>query len=273
MLRRSVFADRLLEFREFAFIGDDSFSRCGAWREFFAPRIGADRFDGRVIFEIGCNDASLLAKVAARHPGTAFVGIDWKYRALHAAAERVAAAGQRNVALLHGRGQDIGRIFGDGELDEVWLFHPDPCDKPHELRNRLLSETFLLDVHRVLCPGGALAFKHDHAGYYQWLLALLGLPEPACFHVARAGGVARPKVRRAELMDPPALPPISNAVVQRLEVTIRSDDFWNDPRPRSLSRLFAGEVTPFERRAASKRYPIYYVELTKRASAPQGLSS
>ena len=108
--RRSVFADRLLEFPDFVFSDGKETAHRGRWRDFFSSRTGAS-FGGRIIFEVGCNDATLLVSVAAAHPATAFVGIDWKCRALHTAAERVAAARLRNVALLQGRGQDIRRYF------------------------------------------------------------------------------------------------------------------------------------------------------------------
>jgi tRNA (guanine-N7-)-methyltransferase len=231
--RRSVYADRLLEYREFVFSDGAEFQRRGQWRNYFRSRIGPT-FDGRVIFEIGCNDAIFLACVAAKHPTTAFIGIDWKCRALHTAAERVFAARLRNVALLHGRAQDVGRMFEDGELDGIWVFHPDPCDKPRELPNRLLAEPFLLYAHRVLHDGGAVILKTDHLGYYQSVLGL---------------------VERPVLSD-------------RFDVARTSADFWNDPAARAAAgRCFAGEVTSFESRFIRKRQPIHYLELIKRAAA------
>src|SRR4051812_29130801 len=65
--RRSVYADRLREFSDFAFGDDDVFTRRGTWREFFLGRIGPT-FDGRVIFEVGCADAAFVSRIAARHP-------------------------------------------------------------------------------------------------------------------------------------------------------------------------------------------------------------
>ena len=226
--RRSVFADRLLDFRDFTFSDGAEFLRRGAWREFFASRIGG-AFDGRVIFEIGCNDGALLGRVAARYPTTAFIGIDWKCRALHTAAERVAGAGLSNVALLHGRAQDIPRFFAGGELDEIWLFHPDPCDKPNELRNRLFAELFLLDAHRVLRDGGSLVLKTDHPDYYQAALE------------------------------------VSGAVADQFNVPVASSDFWNDEGAQraTANRCFATESTFFETRYRKKRQPIHYLELTK----------
>jgi tRNA G46 methylase TrmB len=260
--RRNAYADRLNdEFGDFAFGDDAVFARPGRWREFFHERIGRG-FADRVVFEIGCADASLLARVAAKYSATAFVGLDWKPRTIYDAAARVAASRLHNVALLRGRAQDVRQIFGDGELDEVWLFHPDPCDKPDELRNRLLSEPFLLDVHAVMRRGAsaALCLKTDHPGYYQWTLSLLGMPEPEALR-------SHPRVKSRELMRSEDVPPASAAARGRFDVAIHSPDFWNDPAAlaRTSARAFAGEITGFEDRFRSKRRPIYYVELALRA--------
>lgn len=272
--RRSAFADRLLEFGDFAFSDGAEFQRRGAWHAYFRGRIGPP-FDGRVIFEVGCNDAALLTRVAPKYPTTAFIGIDWKCRALHAGAGQVAAAGLRNVALLHGRAQDVGRVFADGELHELWVFHPDPCDKPHELRNRLVTEPFLLDVHRVLREGGAVVLKTDHPGYYQWVLGLLALPEPEAFKTARAANrplMRWPPVRAKDLMRREDIPAPSKAIAERFEVSANSADFWNDDvaRGRSADKCFAGEATCFESRFMKKRLPIYYLEMRKGTKAARG---
>ena len=232
--RRSVFADRLLEFPDFVFSDGRETAHRGRWHDFFGVRTGAS-FGGRIIFEIGCNAATLLVSVAAAHPATAFVGIDWKCRALHTAAVGVAATGVRNVALLHGRGQDVRRYFADGELDEVWVFHPDPCDKPQELPNRLIAEPFLLDVHAVLRPTAesVLIVKTDHRAYYESSLALAG-----------------------------------RDVIQRhYALSANSADFWKDDAilRHVARRAFAGHVTPYEERFRKKRKPIYYLELRRYA--------
>src|SRR3954447_17552568 len=181
--RRSVYADHLAEFPDVAFADDAVYQHRGVWRDFFRERIGPG-FTGQVVFEIGCADASFLTTVAAKHPGVGFVGLDWKCKSLFLGAERVTQRNLRNVALLGGRAQELTRLFADVELDEIWVFHPDPCDRPVELKNRLMSEPFLVNAHRVLRttgPGARLCLKTDHPGYYQWTLALLGLQEPEWF--------------------------------------------------------------------------------------------
>lgn len=266
-LPRSVYSERLSKFAEFAFGDQAAFGLRGQWRSFFAGRIGPG-FDGRVIFEVGCFDAAYLSRIAARFPNTAFVGLDWKCKALYDGAQRVTALGLRNVALLRGRAQDVLRIFAALEVDEIWVFHPDPCARDAELKNRLIAEPFLADVHQVLRGGtSTLSLKTDHPGYYQWVLGLLGLPEPQWF--GAAGDAAKslaPRVRRRDLMPAEQIPGASEAVRSRFDVTMNSADYWQDPAAlaHSAGRCFSGEVTLFETRFVAKRLPIYYLELGKK---------
>jgi tRNA G46 methylase TrmB len=268
---RSVYAARLQEFPEIAFAEQAAFQHRGHWAGFFRDRIGPE-FDGRVIFEVGCFDASFLTRIAAKHPRTGFVGLDWKCKAVYDGAKRVADLGLRNVALLRGRGQDIRRIFADGEVDEIWVFHPDPCAGKAELKNRLIAEPFLLDVHAVLRNGAStLSVKTDHPGYYQWVLAHFGLPEPKSFRKARegAGGPVKGKVRARDLMRPEELPPPSETLLRRCKVLANSSDFWNDAAARKhvLGRRFSRETTLFEQRFLKKRLPIYFFEIGKKCDA------
>ena len=228
----------------------------------FFDRIGRS-YGNRIVLEIGCFDAAYLCAIANKHPNCAFIGLDWKARSVHDGAKRIAETGLKNVALLRGRAQDLRRIFADREVDEIWLFHPDPCDRDIELKNRLISEPFLGDVHEVLRDStSTLSLKTDHPGYYQWVLSLFGLEEPVWFHSPDAKS---PRVRRRDLMTVANLPPQSAAVRRRFEVGMNSADFWNDPAAiaHTGSRYFAGETTLFERRFIKKRQPIYYFEIRK----------
>lgn len=249
---RSVYLEKLKTFSEFAFAADGAFRQRGKWHDFFRPRIGPG-FDGQIVVELGCFDAAFLCRIAAKFPTTAFVGIDWKCRAIYDGAARIAAEQLPNVALIRGRGQDVRQIFGDGEIAEAWLFHPDPCANPHELPNRLLSERFLLDINAVFRSGGVFSLKTDHPGYFQWPLGLFGLP---------AFSDALPR-RQGDLHAPEFVPRTSTRLHECFTTPITSFDFWNDVA-RFSGRRFSYEVTLFERRFLRRREPIYYFEVAKR---------
>jgi tRNA G46 methylase TrmB len=228
-LPRSAYANKLRGFPDFTFTDEGAFARCGQWRRFFQDRIGPT-FDNRIILELGCADATLLTTVAAKHPTTAFIGLDWKCKPLYDAATRIATREIQNVVLLRARAQEVRQIFADHEVDEIWVFHPEPCDTPDESKNRLFTEPFVMDAHATLRDDQSLlCLKTDHAGYAQSVIELI-------------------------------------APAQLFEITAHSSDFWNDPRARehTAARLFAVHATPVETRFRQKRRPIHYIELRPR---------
>jgi tRNA (guanine-N7-)-methyltransferase len=229
---RSNYSHRLIEYPDLIFPDEQAFKHRAHWRPFFGNRIGST-FNGQLIFEIGCNDATFLTTIAQKHPNTAFVGLDWKVKAIYDAAARVSALDLNNVALLRNRAQDITKIFGPNELNEIWIFHPDPCDREVELKNRLISEPFLLDAQGVLRDANSRIYlKTDHPDYYKWTLKVLE----------------------------------SQAIHQAFDLTVSSSNFWADEHAlkQTTHRLFAGATTTFEDRFRRKKQPIYYVELRNR---------
>jgi len=238
---RSAYAAKLLEFPDIAFADQAAFAHRGRWADFFGKRIGPD-FEHRIILEIGCFDADYLSDIAARHPHTAFVGIDWKCKAIYEGAKHLSASHFRNVVLLRARGHDLFKLFAGAELDEIWVFHPDPCEREAEQNNRLIGGRFLLDVYSVLKDRTSLlALKTDHPGYAQSVHDL--------FRPASAN----------------AIDPTRQLLQERLRIAVESPDYWHDPIAISctLDRHFAGKATLFENRFLKKHKPIHYIELRK----------
>ena len=233
--------DRLREFGDRVAVDDAAFDR--RWRETLGKR--------RLTVEVGCADATLLARVAAARPAEAFIGLDWKYADVLRAADRVRVAGLTNVGLIRGRAQDLRRLFAAGDVDELWLFHPEPVG------DRLFAEPFLVDAASVLRDeSSTLVLKTDHAGYYQAALATLGHAQPDW-------PIASPRARMRDLA--PTLPPASDAARAAFEVACASADFWRDAAAQAhvAARAFAGERSPFEQRFVDRRRPIFYLELRR----------
>lgn len=246
MIRRSVFADKLSEF-PFVFGDEGVTSQRGRWRDYFATRTdnrveeGSDRSPqtsssfipdpSSLLLEIGCYNAAFLARIAASHPNKNFIGLDWKARPLYLGAQGIAEQKLSNLALLRARAQELTTIFADGELDQIWLFHPDPFDNDRERPMRLMSQTFLLNVHRLLRAGGQFILKTDHLEYFETAIGLIQTDElSAHFHT--------------ELL---------------------SRDLWNDAAALTATRSFAfsGEKTFFETRFLRRKQPIYYLQIKR----------
>jgi tRNA G46 methylase TrmB len=256
--------------------GDDCFTLRGRWAAHFRDRL-SDRFPRRIVLEVGCADAKFLATVAARHPDVGFVGLDWKFKQIHDGAARLQAAGLKNVMLLRGRAADLPRIFAPGEIDEAWVFHPEPCDEPKQRANRLVTGPFLQMLAPLLRDDTAtVAIKTDHVGYFQWVLGVMGEPAPpaitAALHAAATAApmpTGWPNIRLRELLAADDVPARSPAAMAHFVVTAVSADFWNDHPvlARVSGCCYANLQTPFEQRFVQKHRPIYFVELCKRTPA------
>lgn len=143
----------------------------GKWRERFTLTNG---LQGRLHLEIGCNAGHLLLERAARDPSTAFVGIDWKFKAIHRAGVKCAKRSLQNVRLLRAHASRIGAIFAEGEVDHVDLFFPDPWPKRAHWKHRLITETWLRALGRCVRAGGTTEIRTDHAGYSEWIADRIG---------------------------------------------------------------------------------------------------
>ncbi len=224
---RSIYAEKLGEYPDVIFPDTAAKARQGAWAELFRERIGT-AFSGQIILDVGCFDAGYLSEIAIGHPTIGFIGIDWKYKAIYDGGNRISGLQQKNIILIHGRGNEISDFFHTRELDEIWVLHPDPCDQPHELKNRLINERFLAVALSLLRSGGLLTLKTDHAGYYQWA----------------ADALAR---------------------TPRFELITASNDFWNDPvaLAHTAHRPYAGHRTLFETRFIRRKQPIYFLHAVR----------
>lgn len=268
---RSVFADRLRDFSAFALTGESSFQHAGCWRQYFENRIGPS-FNGQLVLDLGCSDAGFLSAIATKHPSTAFIGLDWKCKPIYLGARRIAEQLQRNITLIRGRASDLHLMFTERELDVIWVFQPEPCAEPAQLKNRLIAEPFLLQAALLLRDDSArLSIKTDHPGYFQWILGLFGHPEPQAFRAIREGSPERgalTRVRARDLMHPRDIPLLSATLRDRLHIIDCTMDFWNDPgvSERTSARYFAGETTAYESRFLRKRQPIYFLDVARTGS-------
>ena len=118
--------------------------------------------------EIGTGNGYHFADFAKKNPESCLLGIELKYKPLVQTIRRCLRQGSENCRMLRYDAGAVAEIFAENEIDDVYIHHPDPWPKKRHLKNRLIQESFLKDLSKVMKPGKILEFKTDHYGYFQW---------------------------------------------------------------------------------------------------------
>lgn len=144
--------------------------------------------DRPVELEVGPGKGLFLANAASRNPGHNFFGIEVSRKYAQKAAERVARLALTNVKLLRADARlFLARQVPPASLRAVHVYFPDPWWKKRHKKRRVFCDPFVLDVERLLQPGGDLWIATDVEEYFGVMLALMAthpafipqpLPEP-----------------------------------------------------------------------------------------------
>jgi len=137
----------------------------------------SDQIFGRVApleVEVGSGKGLFLRQVSVAHPERDFIGLEVSQKYARFSAAGLAKLGVRNAIVIHG---DALRFFAewlpDCSVEAVHVYFPDPWWKKRHKKRRVMKESFLRDVERVLTPGGRLHFWTDVEEYFQTTLELL----------------------------------------------------------------------------------------------------
>ena len=149
----------------------------GRWREDFF------RNDRPLCLELGCGRGEYTVALGQRNPGVNYIGVDIKGARMWRGAKTATEYGLSNVGFLRTRIEFIESLFGENEVDEIWITFPDPQLKKGREKKRLTSPLFLARYARMLAPDGVIHLKTDsqplHA-YTRAVIAANGLPQEEC---------------------------------------------------------------------------------------------
>lgn len=138
----------------------------GCWRE---KAFGVDAA-APLDLEIGTGNGLHFAHLAARHPERLLLGIELKYKPLIQSIRRVRRASGVNARVARYNAYLMPELFTPGELNDVYIFFPDPWEKLRQHKHRLIQDEFLRRLHEVQRPGAKLVFKTDSQDYFAWAM-------------------------------------------------------------------------------------------------------
>ena len=126
-----------------------------------------------VVVEIGFGRGDCLLDAAAARPDRDHVGIEVHAPGIGYLLARAHERGLENVRVLFGDAREaLRRRFGEGSLDEIRLYFPDPWPKARHHKRRLVQPEFAALAASRLRPGGRLLAATDDEDYAEHMLGV-----------------------------------------------------------------------------------------------------
>ena len=145
-------------------VPEDTLEACpGTWHEIFGN-------DHPIHIEIGMGKGRFLMDMARLYPEINFIGIEKYSSVLLRAVQKLEEEELPNVRLIRMDAEDLENVFAQGELDRIYLNFSDPWPKARHAKRRLTSREFLKRYEQVLKKEGAVEFKTDNRGLFEFSL-------------------------------------------------------------------------------------------------------
>lgn len=141
----------------------------GSWNEVF----GNDR---PIRIEIGMGKGKFIHTLAKLNPEINYVGIEKYSSVLLRAIQKMEEEELPNLKFIRMDAEDIEKVFGEGEVDRIYLNFSDPWPKDRHAKRRLPSSAFLARYDHILKKDGILEFKTDNRTLFDFAVEEL---EPA----------------------------------------------------------------------------------------------
>lgn len=126
-----------------------------------------------VIIEMGCGKGEYTVDLSNKYPERNFIGIDKKGARMWRGAKTSDEEKRSNVAFVRIRAENIGKVFGPGEVDEIWITFPEPQPNSPRHSKRFTSPEFIARYRQVLKSGGIIHLKTDNDMFYAYTLEVI----------------------------------------------------------------------------------------------------
>lgn len=126
--------------------------------------------DKKTYVEIGCGKGKFITENAERNPDISYIAIEKVPDVILLAAEKAKEKNLGNIRFMMCDAKGLNEIFEEKSVDRIYLNFSDPWPKAKHYKRRLTYKTFL-DIYRyILKDDGAIFFKTDNSGLFEFSL-------------------------------------------------------------------------------------------------------
>lgn len=135
----------------------------GKWKEIFGN-------NNPVRIEIGMGKGMFLTKHSQENPQINYVGIEKYSSVLIRAVEKCEELELHNLKFIRMEAEYLCDVFGEAEVDRIYLNFSDPWPKDRHAKRRLTSKQFFERYDKILKKDGIVEFKTDNDALFQFSL-------------------------------------------------------------------------------------------------------
>jgi tRNA (guanine-N7-)-methyltransferase len=139
----------------------------GKWREKYFKN------NNPIVLELACGKGEYTVGLGEANPDKNYIGIDIKGDRIARGSKRAIEKGLTNVAFLRTPIQFLEEFFELGEVDEIWIIHPDPQPRDKEEKKRLTYINYLNLYKKLIKINNLLCLKTDNFPFYEYSLDTL----------------------------------------------------------------------------------------------------
>ena len=145
----------------------------GNWKEIFGN-------DNPIRIEIGMGKGRFIMDLARLNPDINYAGIEKYSSVLLRGIQKMETEPLPNLYFIRMEAEEITEVFGQEEVDRIYLNFSDPWPKDRHAKRRLPSREFLRRYDEILVKNGVIEFKTDNRDLFRFALEEL---EPAGWHL------------------------------------------------------------------------------------------
>jgi tRNA (guanine-N7-)-methyltransferase len=126
-----------------------------------------------VALEIGFGGGESMIAQAQARPHTGLIGVEPFVNGMAKALAAIESNGLRNIRLHFEDATSLIAWLPEMSLARIDLIHPDPWPKRRHWKRRFVQDDMVVQLARILQPGGEFRFVTDIADYAAWTLRRL----------------------------------------------------------------------------------------------------